>query len=60
MIVDGVTYEPVNDGGNSVFEIPVAAFDTEIAVTANTVAMSVPHEIAYTLVLDAASAVPAE
>ena len=40
---------PVNDEGNSVFEIPVAAFDEEIPVTADTVAMSVPHEVEYTL-----------
>lgn len=59
MIVDGVKYEPVNTDGNAVFEIPVAGFDREIAVTADTVAMSTPHEIAYTLVFDGADAQPA-
>ncbi len=49
MIVDDIKYMPVNTEGNSVFEIPVTAFDEEIPVTADTVAMSVPHEIAYTL-----------
>lgn len=54
MIVDGVRYEPVNAGGNSVFEIPIAAFDREIEVMADTIAMSTPHEIAYTLLFDGA------
>jgi len=29
--------------------IPVSALDTPLAVTADTVAMSTPHEIEYTL-----------
>ena len=49
MIVDDIKYMPVNTEGNSVFEIPVTVFDEEIPVTADTVAMSVPHEIEYTL-----------
>lgn len=49
MIVDDIKYMPVNTEGNSVFEIPVTAFDEEIPVTADTMAMSVPHEIEYTL-----------
>ena len=40
MTLDGETYYPVNTEGNSVFELPVTAFDTEIAVTADTTAMS--------------------
>lgn len=36
MIVDGEKYLPVNTEGNSVFEIPVAALDTALAVTADT------------------------
>lgn len=55
MIVDGEKYEPVNTDGNSTFEIPVAGFDTAIPVTADTVAMSEPHEIEYTITLDAAT-----
>lgn len=35
--------------GNSTFEIPVSVFDAEMEVTADTVAMSEPHEIDYTL-----------
>lgn len=49
MIVDGEKYFPVNTEGNSVFEIPVRAFDEPIDVVGDTVAMSTPHEIAYTL-----------
>lgn len=49
MIVDGTKYLPVNTEGNSVFEIPVAFLDKEMEVTADTVAMSKPHEISYTL-----------
>lgn len=49
MIVDGEKYLPVNTEGNSVFEIPVAAFDTPVTVIGDTVAMSKPHEIEYTL-----------
>ena len=49
MIVDGEKYLPTNTEGNSTFEIPVSALDTPLAVTADTVAMSTPHEIEYTL-----------
>lgn len=49
MVVDGEKYLPVNTEGNSVFQIPVEAFDQDIAVIADTVAMSKPHEIEYTL-----------
>ena len=52
MTMDGETYLPVNTEGNSVFELPVTAFDTEVSVTADTTAMSVPHEIEYTILLD--------
>ena len=49
MIVDGEKYLPTNTEGNSTFEIPVSALGTPLAVTADTVAMSTPHEIEYTL-----------
>ncbi len=55
MLVDGEKYAPVNEDGNSVFEIPVTVFDAEMEVTADTIAMSTPHEIDYTLRFDAAS-----
>ena len=49
MIVDGQKYLPTNTEGNSTFEIPVAALGTPLSVVADTVAMSTPHEIEYTL-----------
>ena len=55
MLVDGEKYLPTNTDGNSTFEIPVAALDTALDVTADTVAMSTPHEIEYTLTFDSAS-----
>ena len=55
MIVDGQRYEPVNTEGNSVFEIPVEDLDSPLEVTADTTAMSEPHEIEYTLTFDPAS-----
>lgn len=55
MKVDGQKYEPLNAAGNSTFEIPVGGFDTPLTVIADTVAMSTPHEVTYTLTFDAAS-----
>lgn len=55
MIVDGVKYEPVTTEGGSTFEIPVAGLDVKIPVVADTVAMSEPHEIEYTILLDSAT-----
>lgn len=49
MLLDGVKYEPVNTEGNSVFELPISALDTEIPVIGDTVAMSKPHEVEYTI-----------
>lgn len=49
MVVDGEKYLPVNTEGNSMFEIPVAALDTELSVIGDTVAMSTPHEVEYTV-----------
>ena len=60
MKVDGVKYEPVSTSGNSAFEIPVTAFDCEISVVADTVAMSEPHEINYTLRFDSTAITPAK
>ena len=55
MLVDGVEYRPVNEEGNSTFLIPVPGFDEGIAVTADTTAMSKPHEIDYMITLDSSS-----
>lgn len=45
-------YLPVNENGNSVFEIPVTVFNEPMTVIGDTTAMSVPHEVEYTLVFD--------
>ena len=55
MIVDGEKYLPTNTEGKSTFEIPVAALGTPLSVVADTVAMSTPHEIEYTLTFSAPS-----
>ncbi|MBR0135111.1 MAG: hypothetical protein IJM18_02840 [Clostridia bacterium] len=54
MTVGEKKYEPVNTEGNSTFEIPVE-FDSDIAVSALTTAMSEPHLIDYTLRFDSAT-----
>ena len=51
MKVGDVQYDPVNEEGNSVFTIPAAALDTPLEVIADTVAMSKPHEIEYTITI---------
>lgn len=48
MMVDGVKYESVNTEGNSEFVIPIV-LGKEMAVSADTTAMSKPHLIDYTL-----------
>ena len=55
MLVDETRCEAEIIDGHSVFEIPVAALDTELPVIADTVAMSTPHEIAYTLFFDSST-----
>ena len=54
MLIDGVFYYATNTNGNSTFEIPVL-MDKDIETTAQTVAMSTPHEIEYTLHFDSAT-----
>lgn len=51
MLVNGEKYFPVNTEGNSVFEIPVSVFDEPMEIIGDTVAMSTPHEIEYTITL---------
>lgn len=55
MAVSNSDYYPVNTEGNSTFIIDVAEFDTEIPVSAETVAMSEPHTIDYTLYFDSST-----
>ena len=49
MIVGGVRYDNENAGGKSTFHIPVGTLDEPLAVIADTVAMSTPHEIEYVI-----------
>ena len=56
MKVNGTRYDLISaPGADSAFEIPVAAFDTPLPVIADTVAMSEPHEVEYTITFDSAS-----
>ncbi len=57
MKVDGQRYDLINTEGNSTFEIPVAALDQKLDVIADTVAMSTPHEVEYTLFFDSSTLV---
>ena len=49
MLVNGEKYLPVNTEGNSVFEVPVEALDAPLTMSGDTVAMSTPHEVEYTV-----------
>ncbi|MCR4705987.1 MAG: ABC transporter substrate-binding protein [Lachnospiraceae bacterium] len=49
IIVDGVKYLNENPGGESTFTIPVKTLDEPLSLIGDTVAMSTPHEVAYTL-----------
>lgn len=55
MRIGETRFEMLNTEGNSTFEIPVSCFDRPMAVIADTIAMSEPHEIDYTLLFDSAS-----
>ena len=58
MLADGEKYLAAIVDGHSVFEIPVIFFDRNMAVIADTTAMSQPHEISYTLHFDSATLAP--
>jgi hypothetical protein len=55
MVVAGEKYLPVNEEGNSTFEIPITQFNDAMEVIADTTAMSTPHEVEYTLTFDSDS-----
>ena len=55
MMVDGEKILPLSTEEFSVFDIPVAYFDYKLSVSADTTAMSTPHEISYTLYFDSSS-----
>lgn len=50
MVVEGEKILPSNTEGNSIFEIPVTTFDEPFVVIGDTIAMSKPHEVEYTLI----------
>ena len=49
-VEDETYYNLTEDGGNSVFEIPITVMDTAMNVTADTTAMGEPVEIEYQLI----------
>lgn len=55
MKVNGEKLEALSMEEHSVFEIPVGAFDRSLPVIADTVAMSTPHEVEYTLYFDSST-----
>lgn len=55
MVVAGKQYKPANPSGNSIFQIPVLAFDEPFDVVADTTAMSEPHEVDYTITVSESS-----
>lgn len=57
MRVDGVRYDPVQAEGNATFVVPVT-LDTALSISAQTSAMSAPHEVMYTLYLDSSTLTP--
>lgn len=57
MLLDGTYYYPVNEDGNSTFEIPLTSLSEDVAFDAETLAMSEPHTISYVLKLDESSLV---
>lgn len=48
MVVNEEYYYPVNEDGNSTFEIPLENLE-DLAIEAETIAMSTPHMISYVL-----------
>lgn len=60
MMVNGEKLLPEITEGHSIFTIPVSCFDAPMAVQADTVAMSTPHLIDYTLCFASDSVVYSE
>ena len=60
MIVNNEKCLPEIIDGHSVFEIPVTGFDYRMPVSADTTAMSTPHEIEYTLYFDSTAIIKCE
>lgn len=51
MLIGETCYDPIQEDGNAMFEIPVI-LDEDMAVSASTIAMSQPHLVEYTLYFD--------
>ncbi len=54
MEIDGTGYTPEIVDGKAVFTVEIPALDEEISIKAETVAMSAPHMIDYTLLVSGA------
>ena len=50
MLVGEEKYLPINETGDSAFEIPVTVFDETVNIIGDTIAMSKPHEIEYSII----------
>ncbi|MDO4633749.1 MAG: ABC transporter substrate-binding protein [Eubacteriales bacterium] len=59
MKIGDTRYEPINEEGDSTFEIPVEDLSVPLAVIADTTAMSEPHEIEYEILFTEDSIVEA-
>ena len=55
MRIGDQSYYPTNEDGNSTFQIPVQSLEQPLDFTAQTVAMSEPHQIDYSIVFDTSS-----
>ena len=58
--VGGEKYAPLPDRKNSTFELPFASLDAPVDAVFDSVAMSAPHEIEYTLIFDLSRLEPAD
>ena len=50
MLIGEEKYLPINETGDSAFEIPVTVFDETVNIIGDTIAMSKPHEIEYSII----------
>ncbi|MEA4968904.1 MAG: hypothetical protein VB051_00070 [Candidatus Pelethousia sp.] len=57
MLLDGAYYYPIQSEGNATFAIPVR-LDEDMPFAAQTIAMSEPHEVQYTLRFDSTTLKP--
>ena len=61
MIADGKEYKPIsNDNGQSVFMVEISSLDTPLEIKAETVAMSAPHLIDYTITVSGSEILQSE